>query len=71
MRFGKWKVGDIVTRDGTDEHKILSKNHCGDMIEVECIVEPSTPWTKIGETENNVAWRYDFVRRPSNVKENE
>jgi len=63
-----WKVGDIVTRDGSDEHEILDIGFCGDLINVKCIKEPNiykgsdSPWTTLGEEEWNTPWRYDFVR---------
>lgn len=66
-----WKVGDIVTRDGTDEHKILSID--GSLFVVECVKEPSPhpaalaagPWTRLGQTETNVWASYSFIRSPA------
>lgn len=59
-----WKVGDIVTRDGTDEHMIVEM--CGsyqsDCMVVRCTKEPSRPWAKVGEEEENLLRRYSWVR---------
>jgi hypothetical protein len=63
-----WQVGDIVSRDGNDEHEILAFNDCRDLIEVRCIKEPpiylgaDEPWTRLGETDTSVTRRYSFVR---------
>lgn len=58
-----WKAGDIVTRDGTDEHRIISID--SDLIEVICIKAPSCPWTIVGEIEMNLTRRYSWVRTGS------
>lgn len=63
--------GDVVSRDGTDEHLVVSTNEDGapgfppDLILVRCIKAPSSGWAKIGEEENNLSRRYHLVRRPS------
>ena len=63
-----WKVGDIVTRDGNDEHEIISLNDPRDLITVRCIKEPpiyegsDEPWTRLGDEEDNLTRRYNFVR---------
>lgn len=68
-----WKAGDIVTRDGNDEHEILEINEPRDLISVVCVKEPpiyegsDEPWTKLGETEDNLTRRYDFVRPGKNT----
>lgn len=75
-----WQIGDIVSRDGTDEHEILeifnSENFhlCEtDNIRVQCVKEPVVPdgddgpWTKIGEDEINLARRYTFIRPRSSA----
>jgi len=67
-----FKIGDIVTRDGTDLHRIVDMNgEGGDLIEVECIKEPlgflnedgsrDEPWTRLGEREWNLTRRYDHA----------
>ncbi len=57
----KFKVGDLVTRDGTDIQKVVGKN-ADDQIEVECIVPPTGGWCQVGEREWNLARRYVHVR---------
>ncbi len=56
------KVGDIVTRIGTDEQEILEINEGGDLILVKCIKAPHDGFCKVGDTESNVPWRYRLVR---------
>lgn len=57
-----WKAGDIVTRDGTDEHRINYFSWDRSMMEVECVKAPSQPWTEVGLPEWNLTRRYEFVR---------
>jgi len=54
------KVGDIVTRDGTDRHRVLEVGHYGEVV-VECIKEPRTKWIKKDEQEINLMRRYTIV----------
>jgi hypothetical protein len=61
-----WKVGDIVTRDGTDEHEIVGISE--DMLDLVCIKEPADKWIAVGERDSNLARRYSFVR-PGNVNQ--
>jgi hypothetical protein len=69
-----FRVGDIVTRGGTDRHRVISTNgddECApDMIEIECIKEPvveycdgtfGEAWIRVGEREFSLADRYDYV----------
>ena len=66
-----FRVGDIVSRDGSDRHRVIEvDNDDGDTpltITVECIKEPATdalspvPWTRLGDTEFNLARRYDYA----------
>ena len=58
-----FEVGDIVTRDGTDEHEIIEINHDQAWLIVECIKEPKTKWIKKGERESNLIKRYILVRK--------
>lgn len=73
-QFGwkNFKVGDLVTQDGTDVHRVVEVHDGGQCITVECIKEPlgyleedgitrSEPWCRIGEQEFNMARRYDFA----------
>jgi len=65
-----FKVGDIVSRDGTDLQRILEINDAGDLMHVECIREPlgwlkddgsrDEPWCRLGETEWNLPRRYHY-----------
>lgn len=55
-------VGDIVTRDGTDEHEIIEIQPGDNCMTVRCIKEPLSGWTTIGEEEFNLIRRYTFVR---------
>lgn len=59
--------GDIVTRDGTDEHVVLgpapSDPWFGVAVHVRCIKAPENGWIAIGEEEDNLPSRYRLVRR--------
>ena len=67
-----FKVGDLVTRDGTDIQRVIRADDdvCG-TITVVCIKEPlgwlnddgtrGPPWCKIGDEESNLARRYSFA----------
>lgn len=67
----EFKVGDLVSRDGTDVQRVLDTNDY-DQILVECIVEPlgmiqddgsrGDPWCRVGEQEWNLARRYVHTR---------
>jgi len=71
MFFGvgerKWtnmfKVGDIVTRDGTDRHEVIIGQDEWPTIRVRCIKAPVLPWTSIGTEEDNLARRYQLIKR--------
>ena len=65
-----FKVGDIVTRDGSDRQEITEINDAGDLITVVCVGEPAwfndgdtlhAPWCRLGEEEQNMAWRYTYA----------
>ncbi|MEW4459484.1 hypothetical protein AB1K42_15435 [Roseibium algicola] len=67
-----FKVGDLVTRDGTDIHRVVEVSNEGQTITVECVREPlgyleedgvtrSEPWCRVGEREFNMARRYQFA----------
>ena len=57
----KIKVGDIVTRDGTDKHIVEEIFYYNSMLTVKCILEPDDKWIKFEETESNLASRYSLV----------
>jgi hypothetical protein len=69
----QFKVGDLVSRDGTDIHLVTAVNEAGDLIEVECVKEPlgylddegrrEEPWARRGERELNLTSRYQLVSR--------
>jgi hypothetical protein len=67
-----FKVGDLVTRDGTDIQRVVEVDCGGQTITVECVREPlgwleedgvtrSEPWCRVGEREFNMARRYQFA----------
>lgn len=59
-----FKVGDIVSRDGSDRQKVIEVNEFPpDMIHVECIREPREPWCEVGDREWNMANRYHLIER--------
>jgi len=64
-----FKRGDIVSRDGTDEHLIYDMNRAGDFINVICLKAPKDKWTAVGETEGNVARRYTLKEHLLNWRE--
>lgn len=55
-------VGDIVTRDGTDEHEVLRIDAGDNCMHVRCIKAPASGWAKVGEDEFNLIRRYTFLR---------
>lgn len=75
-----FQVGDIVTRDGTDRHRVIATNqddprYAADLIDVECLVEPlgfleedgvtrGAPWCRVGDVEGNLARRYTYADEP-------
>lgn len=63
-----FEVGDLVTRDGTDIHRVVSHNgsdgHAPDGFTVVCVKAPPDGWTEVGETEFNVCRCYDWVEEP-------
>lgn len=73
MYWDQWEMGDIVSRDGTDEHEIIDisepeKRWELDVMTVRCIKEPvpfddGRIWARIGEEESNTLCRYRFVRK--------
>jgi len=60
-----FEVGDLVTRDGTDIHRVVDHNgsdgYPPDGMTVVCVKAPSEPWTKVGIEEFNVCRRYEWV----------
>lgn len=66
-RYGNrfYEVGDLVTRDGTDVHRVVDHNgsdgYPPDGFTVVCVKAPTEPWTDVGEEEFNVCRRYEPV----------
>jgi hypothetical protein len=65
---GRFRIGDYVSRDGTDVHQVIGMNgDGGDLIEVRCVVAPALylgdakPWAAVGDVDSNVPWRYEPV----------
>ena len=59
--YGKFAVGDYVTRDGSDVQLVQSLDEdgfCGTFV---CIVAPSSGWCAAGEDEYNLCRRYSRV----------
>lgn len=60
-----FKVGDRVTRDGTDVQFVVDTNASNgyppDIITVICLKAPADGWCKVGEHESNLARRYSFA----------
>lgn len=57
----KFKVGDLVTRDGTDVQRVLEVDDDYFCIKVECIRAPLSGWCRVGEIESNLSRRYDYA----------
>jgi hypothetical protein len=55
----QFEVGDIVTRDGTDHHKVIEISDPS-FFHVECIKAPETGWCAVGNREWNITRRYSF-----------
>lgn len=63
-----WAVGDIISRDGTDEQRIVSIDFEYGVVYVTCVKEPAVgdsggPWCEVGDEDSNLIRRYTFVRR--------
>ena len=60
-----FRVGDLVTRFGDDVHRVTGTNggeeYAPDLIDLVCIKAPPDGWCAVGETETNLARRYDFA----------
>ncbi len=57
----KFKIGDLVTRDGSDVHRVTRADDGYGSITVVCVKAPKTGWIKVGETEDNLSGRYQFA----------
>ncbi len=63
-----FKIGDIVTRNGTDEHLIMDINEPGDLIHVQCLSADPGGIYQVGDEEWNIPTRYDFVRSSVDIQ---
>jgi len=59
--YGKFAVGDYVTRDGSDLQLVESLDWDGYCGTFKCVVAPSSGWCEVGETEFNLCGRYKRV----------
>lgn len=59
---GSFKIGDIVSRLGTDEQEVVDVNEFGDLVEVCCIKAPHDDFCAVGDKEWNLPSRYEFLR---------
>lgn len=58
--MSEFKVGDFVSRDGSDVQLVIETNG-DDLIHVECKVPPLGGWCAIGDREWNLESRYHRV----------
>lgn len=64
--YGKFAVGDYVTRDGSDVQFVRELNEDGSCGFFVCVVAPSSGWCAVGEEEFNLCRRYSRVdHRPN------
>ena len=59
--YGKFAVGDYVTRDGSDVQLVKDLDedgYCGTFV---CVVAPTRGWCEVGEEEFNLCDRYHRV----------
>lgn len=63
-----FEVGDLVTRDGTDIHRVVEHNgspgHAPDGFTVVCVSPPADGWCEVGDEEFNICRRYEWVTDP-------
>jgi hypothetical protein len=66
--YGKFAVGDYVTRDGSDVQLVkdlTDDGFCGTFV---CVVAPSSGWCAVGEDEFNLCRRYSRVDYRPNAR---
>ncbi|MDP4021096.1 hypothetical protein Q8W71_00535 [Methylobacterium sp. NEAU 140] len=63
-----FEVGDLVTRDGTDIHRVVEHNgspgRAPDGFTVVCVSPPEDGWCEVGDVEFNICRRYEWVTDP-------
>lgn len=66
-------VGDLVTRDGTDIHRVTGHNgddqYEPDLITVVCVKAPASGWCEVGDVEDNLPRRYEYLPAIDAVRE--
>jgi hypothetical protein len=62
MNIDFWKLGDVVSRDGSDEHVVTWMSEGRDLMEFTCVKAPTSGWIQVGESEQNIPWRYRWLR---------
>lgn len=58
-----YEVGNIVSRNGSDEHIILEIDYRWMTLKVKCIKSPPDNYCQVGEEEDNLIRRYEFLRK--------
>ncbi|KMO10234.1 hypothetical protein [Methylobacterium platani] len=63
-----FQVGDLVTRDGADIHRVVEHNgspgYAPDGFTVVCVSPPADGWCEVGDEEFNTCRRYEWVTDP-------
>jgi len=62
-----FQAGDIVTRDGTDEHEVIKAEPGDNCMTVRCVKRPTDGWCEVGDEEFNLTRRYELVRSAPNT----
>ena len=57
----QFQIGDMVTRDGSDVHRVTEIDAGYFCLTVECVKAPATGWCKVGDVERNLSRRYDYA----------
>ena len=68
---GPWEVGDIVSRNGSDEQIIESIDYPYMLLEVRCIKEDVYGVFKVGDLESNLIRRYERIRKAKDNADNQ
>jgi hypothetical protein len=56
-----FQVGDLVSRDGTDVHRVTVADDGYGCITVVCEKAPFGNWCKVGDEERNLSRRYAYA----------
>ena len=60
------KIGDLVTRDGSDVHVVRYVSEDEFSGEFECLVAPASQWCAVNDVENNLCRRYSALNSTEN-----